>query len=473
MKSEYNILFVIPPYEVFRNIKSENYPVGIGYLASVLREDGFTNVNVLNLDEEIFEGSVTRLNKSWLTNVTEAEFLFLAVENDSHPVWKKFTYWFNQIKPKILGVQSTFLTVQSALKLAKISKSIDPDCTIIFGGAGPTLAPEKYLFSNSCVDYVVCGEGEQSMTELINALYNNDIVKAKSLSGVNYLDGETIVSNRTSPFIRNLDSIPFPDPSLSVTYNYDNKESYLMTSRGCPYSCAFCSNMWGHRVRYRSAENVVQELNFLVTKHNKSRFWIYDDTFTVNQKRITDICRLIKENNLNIKFVCNIRADCINREILDMLKDAGCTTVTMGVESGSERVLKLLNKGVTTERIKKSAELVHESGINLKVSFMVGLPGESFEEMDQTVDLVKSIDPFRADLHIYIPYPKTTLYEYMIENGFGNEKDTDITTLHGLKNYNKLFSSEPFPVYQQKIQDVFSIFDSHNVTKKSFNLFGD
>jgi len=465
------VLLIIPPYEIFRNVRSEAYPLGPLYIAANLVKEGWINTKVLNLDYIEINDSITRLKKSWITNVTEAGNYFEAINDNKNIVWKNLEECLKETKPDVIGINSTTLTVESALQVAKISRKFSKDSIIVVGGPGPTIHAEKYLYENSCIDYVIKGEGEYAFVSLMEKIESEELNGIDSLPGiVCYRDGKIYETSGNS-FIHDLDLLPYPDPNLMWNGNQENIVSYLITSRGCPFACSFCSNIWGSRVRFRSAKNVVDEISFLVKERGKRNFLIYDDTFTSNQKRASEICKYIIEEKLDIKFVCNVRADCINDELLEDLKRAGCTTVTMGVESGSERILKLLDKRLTISKIKESAKKIKSHGLQLKTSFMCGIPTETKDDMEKTIDLLKCLDPFRGDLHVYMPMPNTKLYEFILENKISSKEEIDLSTQDGLQKFHSNFSSMSTKEFEDNIVEMFKIFDDHNDSKKSYSFF--
>lgn len=465
------VLLIIPPYEIFRNIRSEAYPLGPLYIAANLVKQGWKDTKVLNLDYVEIDKPIGRLEKSWITNVTEASNYFDAIEDEENIVWRKLYECLKETQPDVIGINSTTLTVKSALQVAKIAKRFSKDSIIVVGGPGATITPEKYLYENSCIDYVIQGEGENVFVDFMMKIESEEKEQIESLPGIVWHKGGHIYEAPKNNFIFDLDALPFPDPNLMCNGNHENNVSYLITSRGCPFACSFCSNIWGNRVRYRSAKNVVDEISFLVKERGKRKFLIYDDTFTSNQKRASEICKLIIESRLDISFVCNVRADCISDELLEDLKRAGCTTVTMGVESGSERILGLLDKKLKISKIKESAGKIKRHGLQLKTSFMCGIPTETINDMRKSIELLKSLDPFRGDLHVYMPLPNTKLYDFIVENKFSTKNEIDLSTQEGLQVFHSSFSSMQMKEFADEIKKMFKIFDEHNDNKKSYSLF--
>jgi radical SAM superfamily enzyme YgiQ (UPF0313 family) len=197
----------------------------------------------------------------------------------------------------------------------------------------------------------------------------------------------------------------------------------LNTSRGCPYKCAFCSSnvLFGRRYRYRSGENVADEIEMLVNKYKCKGVYFCEDLFTGNNKRVFDICSEIHRRGLSVKWVCESRVN-VGREMLEAMKQAGCELVWFGVESGSERVLKMIDKEITIEQIKNAFSICKDIGLKAGASFVMGFPGETIEDMYKTVELAQSLKPSFAWFNIFTAYPTSRLYQKVINESL-YEKD--------------------------------------------------
>ena len=183
----------------------------------------------------------------------------------------------------------------------------------------------------------------------------------------------------------------------------------IMTSRGCPYGCTYCSTDT-RRVSYRSIDNVLKEIRLVKEKYGTSQFSFKDDSFTVNRKRVEDLCdRLIKEK-FNINWECNTRVNLINDDLLLKMKRAGCNSIKVGIESGSERVLKEMNKGITHDQVRNAAKLFRKVGIHWTGYFMMGVPGETVEDVYKTLDFMYEVKPDFASIGVYEPFPGTPMF---------------------------------------------------------------
>ena len=233
-------------------------------------------------------------------------------------------------------------------------------------------------------------------------------------------------------FISSLDSIPFPARDLYKLDLYrsaptkkvsDDDATPLLTSRGCPYSCKHCPSdiIWNRNVRYRSADNVAQEIEECVLKYNLKEFNFFDDTFTINKKRVIEICNKIKERNLNISWICFSRTNTIDDELVKNMKSSGCKKISFGLESGDQKILELIGKKTTIDMGRSAVQTVRKYGIPVHASFMIGNIGETKMSIKKTIDFATSLDIDNATFFITTPFPGTELYQ--IAKQLGNITD--------------------------------------------------
>jgi len=322
--------------------------------------------------------------------------------------------------PDLVGITAMTFTLIDVIKTARIIKEESQNIKIVLGGPHVHLFPEETINLTE-VDFLVLGEGEVTFTELVNNI--DDLKKLATIPGLVFKDNERIINTGLSHFIGNLDEFPFPARHLTPYRKYSSllaKRSpitTMITSRGCPYRCIFCNRAHlGKRFRARSAQNVVDEMEKCVNMGIRE-FLIYDDTFTIDRKRVLDICDEIIARGLGIGWDIRARVDTVDEKVLRRLKDAHCERIHYGVEAGTDKILKVLRKGITLEQAKKAFKMTQEAGISTLAYFMIGSPTETREDILQTVRLAKDLDPDFVHVTITTPFPGTALYKKGLEKG--------------------------------------------------------
>ena len=320
-----------------------------------------------------------------------------------------------KIKPDIVGISSMTCDFPSALKIVdQIKRHFD--IPTVLGGAHPTIFPKEVL-QNTSIDFVIIGEGEYAFHELIIALKND---KAFSeIASLGYKENGSIFTNPRRPFI-DINTLPFPDYSFLDNEKYiDFGERYLgfrhlvaVISRGCTNRCSFCAQhqVWGSQFRLFSPERVVSELKRLMQEYNVEGFWFKDSVLTVKNWTIP-FCEEISRQKLNVKWACLARVDQVDKELIKSMKKAGLVKLWIGAESGSDRILQLLNKWVTVDQTREAFRICKEEGVDTAAFFMFGLPTDTVDEMKLTFELIRETNPKPLHLAIYHPLPGTELYE--------------------------------------------------------------
>lgn len=326
--------------------------------------------------------------------------------------------------PDMIGFSVLTFNLLDCMEVSKIVRKYSPRTKICFGGWHPTLYPQETL-AFEFVDLIVIGEGELTFRELVTIYNENRNPAEKDLAavkGIGYKTSEgNIIINSPREVVKNLDELPLPAYDLVDTTKYSNllacsdQVATIMTSRGCPHGCVFCD----HRrttFRYRTSENILEEIRFWVEKGVQEIF-IQDDNFTINRKRTIEFCRLLIDANLNIKYKISSRVDYIDDEICRYLKDSGCYRIYFGVESGSQKVLDYLEKGITTQDIRMAFQAAHKYNIDCCAYIMIGVPSETEEDIRLTMSLIKDIKPNHLHCSVCTPMPRTYLYSKLMEEG--------------------------------------------------------
>jgi len=322
--------------------------------------------------------------------------------------------------PNVVAITAMTFTLIDVIKVLKIVKKVNPAIKTVLGGPHPHIYPEETI-SIKEVDFVVLGEGEKIFKELLESIDNRE--KLKNLKGLVFKEGDKIFNNGLADFIKDLDSLPFPARHLTSYKKYTSVLSSqkivttAFTSRGCPYRCLFCDRPnLGKMFRCRSAKNVVDEFE-LCKKMGIDEVLIYDDTFTVNRQRVADICDEIIRRGLHIGWDIRARVDTIDLELLKKMKQAGCMRIHYGIESGTEKILKVLRKGITLEKAKEAVALTKKVGIETLAYFMIGAPTETKEDIEETISFMKELNPDFVHITILTPFPATDLYSLGLERG--------------------------------------------------------
>ncbi len=428
------ILLIDPPYERFIGFKSEWFPMGISCIAAYLLERGH-EVAIYHAEHgpDTEYKSVVKYSENF--NKYKS-----AIESNDHPIWTEVRKEINSFYPEVVGISVLTSKVPSAFKIAKICKNINPQMVVVFGNHHPTIKPDELLF-NKNVDFVVRGEGEETFSSLIDNL-DSPSPNYHTIAGLSFRDNGAIINNNNRACIDNLDALPFParDKLLNLETYTPTQLSMVMTSRGCPYSCAFCAshNMWGKKVRFRSIENIINEINELKNVYSVKNITFMDDSFTINRKRVKELCAALIEDNIGITWSCLTRVNIISDEIIALMKKAGCTKVDVGIESGNQRILDLINKGITIEQIRKAAEILKRNKMYWSGFFMFGFPTETENEIFDTISFLKELKPNWANISIFTPYPGTELYKLSLEKGLINEPPD--YTLYSHQNSNLRFT---------------------------------
>lgn len=323
-------------------------------------------------------------------------------------------------RPDVVGVTALTMALLDVMAVIECAKRVDPNIRVVVGG------PHTYLFPEETgrlpgVDFVVCGEGEEVFGQLLERI--DDVAALRQLPGLVFFDGDELVTTGRRPLIANIDTMPFPARNLVPSGTYSSllakrdPATTLITSRGCPYRCTFCDRPHlGKRFRAHSPRYVVGEMEACV-KMGIHQFMIYDDTFTVDRQRVLDICAGIRRQRLDVGFDIRTRVDTVSEGMLTQLKAAGCEGIHYGIESGSERVLRELNKEIDLEHAQRIFDVTRKCGISRLAYFMIGNPKETLSDIQKTFALMKRLDPDYVHITVLTPFPGTRLHEDGLRRG--------------------------------------------------------
>lgn len=408
------VLLIQPPWYGFQNIVSTRLYLGLAYLAAVLEKNG-DKVTIFN-GETFFD-----FTKKQSENIVIDEEAYLKNFSPAHPVYQKILSAAIDFKPDIVAISFMTANSTSAYILAKMFKERFPGLPLLAGGLHPTLLPDE-PFNRGVFDYVIRGEGEETIIELVEAIKSKKDVS--SILGLSYRKNGQIVHNGSRPFIENLDNLPFPAFHLM---HEAEKHRYACTgitsSRGCPFECIYCASklLWTRAVRFRTPANVVAEIKNRHERLGITSFAFGDDTFTLRPAFVEEFCRLVLDLDFKIKWHCDTRGDTLNLPLLKLMNKAGCEHIYLGLESGSPKIQKLIKKNINSDKVGAAVKMARQAGIETTVYFMVGFPDETEEDIWESINAMKRLNPDHALWSILTPYPGTEVWRIVEERGLVGE----------------------------------------------------
>ncbi len=328
--------------------------------------------------------------------------------------------------PDVVIILSITPLFYDDLQLASKIKSIIKDVKIVFYGIHVTRFPNEVTREE--IDFIVRGEPELTIQELCETLKNNGEFRA--IAGLSYSNNGEISHNPDRPLIQDLDILPPPSLELMDPERYRmpaSTESFMViqTTRGCPYSCIFCTSesYYGKKWRTRSPKSIIEEIRLSYEKYYIKNFNLMSDLFTFDRERVIDLCKHIIDSGINIKWTCNSRVDKVDEELLRKMKEAGCWLMSFGIESGDPQMLKNMKKGTTIEQAEKAVNLAKKVGIEQHCYFIIGLPGETRESALRTIIFAKRLNPTYVKFYVGTPLPGSEFFELAVQNKWINWDD--------------------------------------------------
>jgi radical SAM superfamily enzyme YgiQ (UPF0313 family) len=378
-----DVLLIFPPAprfytkKAFKVAEFSSPPLGLCYIAAILEKNGFSvAIEDMHIDQKNTKDVIDLVKKH---------------------------------KPKIVGISSSTPTYPNAKEIARYIRR-SSNIPIIIGGIHATMMPRECLEDG--FDAVVRGEGESTMLELAEFLIRKR-GNLENILGISYRKREKSKHTPARPFIKDLDDLPFPARHLIDLKKY-HQEGAIISSRGCPAKCIFCScgAFSGRRYRFRSPENVVKEVEEMIDKFGVKQFEFHDDTMTVFQDRMKKICRLLKP--LGVEWGCQSRINAMDYKLAKIMCDAGCRAIQFGVESGNQKILDSIKKGITLEVVEKAVSAAKGAGIpNITCSFMIGHPEDTKKTVRDTIRFAKRLRKMGVitPISVLTPYPGTDIFE--------------------------------------------------------------
>lgn len=438
------IVLVRPPFYALFGVttpKMKTYPLNLLYLATYVRDRAGSQAEIVD-GENI---SIPELAPPDSSNLDPEEIMHQGiprmveiVEDPNHPLWEEMERQILSHKPDIVGITCNSVNMDAARCMVKRLK--DRGLPVILGGSHPTVLPvESIAYTNA--DMVAIGEAEHTLARVMDALSEN--ATPADIPSLAWRENGELKVNPRGPLVKDIDQLPIPDRSLVDRADYFGE--VILTSRGCPFNCAYCAsrNIWGKSVRFRSIQSIIGELHSLKRAAQESAEsvdspendrerpgrWvvkIIDDTFTVSRKRALDFFGAIASEGLNcFEYTGGVRADSLDETLVNAMAAANVRRVTLGVESGSPKILKMIRKGETNEEVKRAVGLLRNAGIKSHAFFMIGFPGETPEDIELSKRLIEEAKPDHVEINMVTPYPGTDLFPMLL-----SEEPADIDRWH-------------------------------------------
>lgn len=399
------ILLINP--RIHTNLSPGSFPLGLGYIGAVLKEKGFS-VDALDIRGCSFSDAEVE------------NFLKTSINN------------FDVIC--IGGMITVYVEIQ---KLILLIKKYKPNIPVIVGGTVASSVPNLIL-QKTKADILCIGEGEITVLEILETLIGK--CNLDSVRGIAYRKGEQLFFNPPRDLIQDLDSVPFPLWDIFPMEKYINaqlivprfggKGINLISGRGCPFRCIYCYRNFGNSVRLRSVDNVITEMKELYKIFGITHFEFQDELFTINKARVIEFCNKLIAEKMQVTWRCLGRADLVDFESLALMKKAGCHWIGYGMESGSQKMLDIMQKKLHVDQIKNAIRISREAGLEVTGTFMIGLPGESVETIKETIEFCKEMEIFN-EIFFTVPYPGTQIFNELKEKGSFTDDEDFVIKLSG------------------------------------------
>ena len=444
------ILLIVPPMCRFGGINYQTFHLGLGYIASVLRQQ--------NHELQIYDTNISREFDHAGTVSSDPDALFenynAAVEKPDHPAWIEAENVIRTFAPSLVGITCRVPDIQASHVIAGIVKKIDAHCKVAVGGPAATTCT-ALMMQNKNIDFAVRGEGEKTMSELVVLLSSDSPPDIAEIDGLTWKKGPEIVHNRNRQLMENIDVLPLPARDLLVFADQIPAKSLhrimgdMVTSRGCPSNCTYCANntVWGgRRIRFRSPRSIVDEMVHVRDTYGVRHIILWDDHLITKRERILELCDLLVAENVGVNWVGFARADSLDDELIKSMQRAGCEEIQIGIESGSDRILRMVKKGVTLAEFRHAAKLLRKNGMRWFAFLMIGFPGETREEMKATMRLLYELRPDAAMLSTVTPYPGTELFQEAQRRGM---RQTEWLSCDTFKSESILVDTIPQEEFQE------------------------
>jgi len=328
-----------------------------------------------------------------------------------------------EFRPQVVGVTAFEPEMLGANEVARSVKAFDDSIVTVIGGLHVSAIPRQILEKYPCFDLVVHGEGELTLVELLSALQTGK--DFQSINGLAFRNAQEVHQTPPRAFVKNLDEFPFPDRSAvlnkkyrpnAVTFNYLHLPTTgIIAGRGCPYDCYHCSKgVWGKTIRFRSPENIFEEMRQCVEKYGMRDFRFFDDILTMPKGPCKDLCQMILDHGLKISFTCYSRVNYVSEDMLRLMKRAGCFHIKYGIEFGTESSIERSNRRTTLDEARTAVALTKKAGIMVKGNFMMGIPSETVEDCEKTIEFARELSPDLVSFAPFYLFPGSRFHQEIV-----------------------------------------------------------
>lgn len=446
-----DVLVVYPPLHRLYGEHKQWMPLSILYLTAYLNEHGIS-AKAYNSDCSLQEPERVM---SYSDRFQSGKYFGENLNSDNY-IWDEIKQAIREVSPSIVGISVFTEALGSTKKLIGIIREYNPSITIIAGGPHAEIDPD-YLINCLKVDYVIKGDGEKTLFDLCNFLLHGNLLSIPEQQMKQHI----LTSVRID-----LDELPIP--KLEYHYRYAayrkvGRKLNISTSRGgCVYACKFCyCSKYKYTLRFRPASSVIEEIEYYISHYNTKKVFFVDDTFTIRPQYIKEICNLIIDKQLTISWTCTTRAKQINESLLSLMKKAGCKSIHLGVESGSPRMLELIDKKINIDDVVNASKMIKDAGIECRLFFMAGLPTEKTSDLQMTIDLIKLVQPDETIMSMYVPIPGTPLYDMICQYYYPFDK-VDWTTFSRDKTPYHSYIDDPDNTYDIILDELYQLVERMN-----------
>jgi radical SAM superfamily enzyme YgiQ (UPF0313 family) len=409
------VMLIEPPfYRLYHdNFSLVKYPLALGYLSGAVKK--WTDWDVQTYNADFCTTRNIEVDGSYLIGEGFQRYLQTLSDRQAS-IWEEVRTAIDEFGPGVVGISAKTQNFASAAIVARIAKAVNPEIQVVLGGPHATMSPQHALDTTPEIDVVAAGEGEMTLVELLDVF-----ASGKSLADIDGLWLRGAKGNFTTgsrDYVPDLDDLPPPVTYVrEVLRDFDKYPieafRHIFSARGCPYACTFCESkaIWTRKTRWRSPQHVIDEIKEL-QKMGVRHIMFDDDTFGIKHEYIEDICNKLKEQCPGLTWGCEMTVGISKEKSIVAMKEAGCTTVYLGVESGNDEMLKKIKKSQTVEGAIEAVDLYRKHGIQIFTFFMIGFPEETEETLADTVRAIKRIGADSVILSVFTPYPGSQLFEH-------------------------------------------------------------